>query len=137
MCDCADLRLELSDLHRRYRMLLAKRSLVGSFPLASGAWLDPARCEVRHGDQTVRLPYGQWRLLEQLATEGRQDIRAQAKTYYGHAARAEVTALRVLASRLRKTLRPIGADSDIVTTGSGYVLDHQPPARPAAGGRRE
>lgn len=140
-CRCANLKLandqlraqrdelqrQYDELDRRYQLLLAQRVLGDSIELASGAVMDPARCEVRRGGQAIRLSTAQWKLLEQLATLGRQTVHQQATAYYGSAEKCDIKALWVLVGRLRQSLNPIGADKDILTTSSGYAL-----ARPAA-----
>lgn len=131
------LRLELrqvredySDLERRYQMALAKRSLSEPLELASGAEIDPARCEVSRRGRTIRIGRGQWRLLEDLATAGRRTSVDLARAWYGSRTEHDLAAVRMMVSRLRKTLARVGAASDLVTTPSGWMLARPASARP-------
>lgn len=124
-------REDYANLERRHQMLLAKRSLSETLMLASGAEIDPARCEVSRRGRTVRIGRGQWRVLEDLATAGRLTSVELARAHYGSQTEHDLSAMRMMVSRLRKTLARVGASSDLVTTPSGWMLARPAPARSA------
>ncbi len=123
----------ISTMRRRWKPTAKRRRVTAKFPLAleqrtglaavlqhplvlrSGAWLDPFRVAVRHGDQVAVFPDSSWLVLARLAQQpgawiDRRDLEAAV---FG---RASGDSVRSAIHRARRTLESVGAEGDLEST---------------------
>jgi two-component system response regulator MprA len=104
---------------------LLRRYSAETPPGGSGLWLDPAMHAVRFGDRTEALTPTEFRLLAALTAHPGDVVRRRelVATAWPDGAIVNDNTLDAYIARLRRKLRDVGSEQEIVTArGVGYAL---------------